>query len=121
MPDAPRRRPANFVVLHTLRGHVRARPGAVFAALDARFRPRGSSESLYFADPSAFLIVAQGGWWYRGEYRVVPDERGSHVEHVMLNVAQTAKSLGRFTGRKVIADAPARFETLLRQLRLELE
>jgi hypothetical protein len=51
----------------------------------------------------------------------VPDEQGSHVEHVMLNVAQTARSLGRFTGRRVVADAPAAFETLLRQLRLELE
>lgn len=121
MPEAPRSRPASFVVLHTLHGHVRARPAAVFAALDARFRPSGSSDSLYLADPAAFLIVAQGGWWYRGEYRVVPDEQGSHVEHVMLNVAKTARSLGRFTGRKVVADAPVAFETLLRQLRLELE
>ena len=121
MPEAPRSRPASFVVLHTLRGHVRARPVAVFAALNARFRPSGSSSSLYFADPSAFLIVAQGGWWYRGEYRVVPDEQGSHVEHVMLNVARIARPLGRFTGRRVVADAPAAFETLLRQLRLELE
>jgi hypothetical protein len=121
MPEAPRSRPASFVVLHTLRGHVRARPAAVFAALDARFRPSGASDSLYLADSSAFLIVAQGGWWYRGEYRVVPDEHGSHVEHVMLNVAQTARSLGRFTGRKVVTGAPAAFDTLLRQLRLELE
>jgi len=121
MPEAPRSRPASFVVLHTLRGHVRARPAAVFAALDSRFRPSASSDSLYLADPSAFLIVSQGGWWYRGEYRVVPDERGSHVEHQMLNVAKTARSLGRFTGRKVVDDAPVAFETLLRQLRLELE
>jgi hypothetical protein len=108
-------------VLHTLRGHVRARPAAVFAALDARFRPSATSGRLYLADPSAFLIVAQGGWWCRSEYRVVPDERGSHVEHQMLNVAQTARSLSRLTGRRVVADAPAAFETLLRQLRLELE
>ena len=121
MPEAPRRRPGSFVVLHTLRGHVRARPAAVFTALDARFRPSNSSRSLYLADPSAFLIVCQGAWWYRGEYRVVPDEQGSHVEHVMLNVATTARSLGRFTGRRVVADAPAAFETLLRQLRLELQ
>ena len=121
MPEASRSRPASVVVLHTLRGHVRARPAAVFAALDARFRPSDSSHSLYLADPAAFLIVSQGGWWYRGEYRVVPDERGSHVEHVMLNVAQTARSPGRFTGRRAVLDAPAAFETLLRQLRLELE
>jgi hypothetical protein len=121
MPEAPRSRPARFVVLHTFRGHLRARPASVFAALDARFRPSGASDSLYLADSAAFLIVAQGGWWYRGEYRVVPDENGSHVEHVIVNVAQTARSLGMFTGRRVVADAPAAFETLLRQLRLELE
>ena len=121
MPEAPRSRPASFVVLHTLRGHVRARPAAVFAALDARFRPSNESGSLYFADPSAFFIVAQGGWWYRAEYRVVPDEQGSHVEHAMLNVAKTARPLGRFIGRRAVADAPAAFQTLLRQLRLELE
>ncbi|MES2093892.1 MAG: hypothetical protein V4531_08795 [Actinomycetota bacterium] len=121
MPEAPRSRPSRFAVLHTFRGHVRARPAAVFAALDARFRPSGASDSLYLADPAAFLLVAQGGWWYRGEYRVVPDEHGSHVEHVILNVATTGRSLGRFTARRVLADAPAAFDTLIRQLRLELE
>ena len=121
MPEASRSRPVSFVVLHTLRGHVRARPAAVFAALDARFRPSDESGSLYFADPSAFFIVSQGGWWYRAEYRVVPDEQGSNVEHVMLNVARTARSLGRFSGRRVVANAPVAFETLLRQLRLELQ
>jgi hypothetical protein len=121
MPEAPRSRPASFVVLHTLRGHLRARPAIVFAALDTRFRPSASSGSLYLADPSAFFIVSQGGWWYRAEYRIIPDEHGSHVEHQILNVAQTARSLGRFTGRKVVADAPLAFQTLLRQLRFELE
>ena len=121
MPEAPRSRPAGFVVLDTLRGHVRARPAAVFAALDTRFRPTNEAGSLYFADTSAFFIVAQGGWWSRAEYRVVPDEQGSHVEHVLLDVAQTARFLARFLGRRVVADAPAAFETLLRQLRLELE
>jgi hypothetical protein len=121
MPEAPRARPASFVVLHSLHGHVRARPAAVYAALDARFRPAESSRSLYLSDPAAFLIVAQGGWWYRGEYRVVPDARGSNVEHVMLNVAQTARRLGPFSGRGVVSAAPAQFETMMRQLRLELE
>jgi hypothetical protein len=121
MPEAPRSRPANYVVLHTLHGHVRSRPAPVFAALDARFRPSDSSGSLYRADPGAFFIVAQGGWWYRAEYRVVPDECGSHVEQVILNIAQTARTLGRFTARRVVERAPGAFQTLLRQLRLELE
>lgn len=121
MPEAPRTRPERHTVLSTLRGHIRARPKAVFDALDARMRPAGQAESLYLADPAAFLIIAQGGWWYRGEYRIVPDETGSHLEHTIVNVAQRAHRLGATTGRKVLASAPADFEKLLRQLRLELE
>jgi hypothetical protein len=120
MREAPLQRPAGAAVLHALRGHVKARPSVVFDALDARFRPAESSGSLYLASPAAWLVIAQGGWWYRAEYRVVPDASGSHVEHVMLNLARNAR-LGAFSGRKVIAQAPAAFATLLRQLRLELE
>lgn len=49
-------------------GHVKARPKAVFEALDARLRPGDSAFELYTADAAAFFIIAQGGWWYRGEY-----------------------------------------------------
>jgi hypothetical protein len=121
MPEAPRTRPTGSEVLLSLAGHVRARPARVFEAIDRRMRPSVDSESLYTADPAAFLVISQGGWWYRAEYRVVPDERGSNVEHVILNVAQTARALGRFTGRRVLREAPERFEMMLRQLRLELE
>ena len=121
MSEALRKRPAGSAVLHSLHGHVRARPKAVFEALDARFRPGVGSRSEYLADSAAFFIVAQGGWWYRGEYRVVPDAEGSNVEHSMLNVAARSRVPGRFTGRRVIDDAPAHFDDLLRQLRLELE
>ena len=107
-------------MVHSFAGHLKARPKAVFDALDARLRPGEGGHSLYLADPNAFLIVAQGGWWYRGEYRVVPDEFGSHIEHSMLNVAAQQK-LATFTGRREIKSAPAEFERLLRQLRLELE
>ena len=107
-------------MVHSFAGHLKARPKAVFDALDARLRPGEGGHSLYLADPNAFLIVAQGGWWYRGEYRVVPDEFGSHIEHSMLNVAAQQK-LAIFTGRREIKSAPAEFERLLRQLRLELE
>ncbi len=121
MPEAPRTRPVGSEVLLSLAGHVRARPGRVFEAIDARMRPPAGSESLYTADPAAFLVIEQGGWWYRAEYRVVPDERGSNVEQVILNVAQAARGLGRLTGRRVLREAPRRFEAMLRQLRLELE
>ncbi|MES2172152.1 MAG: hypothetical protein V4479_15745 [Actinomycetota bacterium] len=120
MPEAPRRRPDDAVVLHSFSGHVKARPKAVFDALDRRFRPQEGSRSLYTADPAAFLIIAQGGWWYRGEYRVVPDESGSNVEHVMLNIAQQRRMSGS-AGRRVVDDAPADFGRLMKELRIDLE
>jgi hypothetical protein len=120
MPEAPRARPEDAVSLHAFSAHVRARPKPIFDALDRRFRPVDESGSLYTADPAAFLIIAQGGWWYRGEYRIVPDEHGSNVEHTMLNIARQRR-LGRFTGRRVIEDAPAQFDRLIKELRLELE
>lgn len=121
MPEAPRARPEHAEVLHEFRAHVRARPRAVFDALAARMDPGPDAESLFTADPSAWLVISQGGWWYRAEYRVVPDETGSNLEHALLNVAETAHRLGRFTGRKVIEAAPAAFQRLVRELRAELE
>lgn len=121
MTEALRRRPASSAVLHCFRGHVRARPRVVFEALDLRLNPGERSESKYFTDASAFLIIAQGGWWYRGEYRVVPDLTGSNIEHIMINIATKTRSLGWLAGRRVIRDAPSVFEKLLRELRLELE
>lgn len=121
MPEAPRARPEHAEVLHEFRAHVRARPRAVFDALAARMDPGPDAESLFTADPSAWLVISQGGWWYRAEYRVVPDETGSNLEYALLNVAETARRLGRFTGRKVIEAAPADFDRLVRELRVELE
>jgi len=121
MPEAPRQRPQNYTLLHSFSGHIKARPRDVFDAIARRFDPGQGSGTLFLADARSYLVIAQGGWWYRGEYRVVPDDHGSHVEHVILNVAQKAHRLGAWTGRKVIADAPAEFEKLMRQLRLELE
>lgn len=121
MPEAPRRRPEKHAILRSFRAHLRARPAVVFEALDARLRPRNASESLYTADSAAFFIIAQGGWWYRGEYRVVPDETGSNVEHVIVNVAQHARTLSGITARRVLASAPAEFELLIGRLRREVE
>lgn len=121
MPEAPRQRPSKHTVLHTFAAHVQARPKAVFAALDARLNPGPGAGSLYLADPQAFFIVAQGGWWYRAEYRVVPDERGSNLEHVIVNVAQRGEKAALATGRKVVTDAPLAFHELVKSLRAELE
>lgn len=121
MPEAPRERPANYTLLHSFSGHIKARPQAVFEALARNLDPGPGSSSYFTADARAYLVIAQGGWWYRGEYRVVPDDHGSHIEHAVLNVAQRAHRLGAFTGRKEIERAPIEFEKLLRRLRLELE
>lgn len=101
--------------------HVRARPMPVFEALVDRLDPGPGAHSQFLADPAASLIVAQGGWWYRAEYRVVPDEHGCHIEHTLLNVAKTAHRLGRFVGRKEVEAAPRVFEELVKDLRLSVE
>jgi hypothetical protein len=121
MGEAPRKRPQQHSVLRSFRAHLRVRPAAVFAALDDRLRPTAEAHSRYTADPAAFLIITQGDWWYRGEYRLVPDETGTNLEHVIVNVAQRARALSAITARRVLAHAPAEFDALVRQLRLELE
>jgi hypothetical protein len=121
MPEAPRKRPDKHVVLRSFRGHLRARPAAVFAALDRHLKPGEGASASYRADPAAFLVIVQGGWWYRGEYRVVPDEAGSNLEHVIVNVAQRARLLSRITAHRVLSAAPVKFQTLLKDLRIELE
>ncbi len=108
-------------MLHTFSGHVKARPLDVFDAIARRLEPAPGSGGSFLADARSYLVISQGGWWYRGEYRVVPDDHGSHVDHVMLNVSQRAHRLGALTGRKAIARAPAEFAKLLRHLRIELE
>lgn len=121
MPEAPRSRPEKHVVLHTLAAHIRARPRAIFEALDSRLNPGAGAVSAYLADANAFFIVAQGGWWYRVEYRVVADDNGSNLEHVVLNVAQRGDKFAQAAGRRVVASAPLAFHDLVKSLRAELE
>jgi hypothetical protein len=120
MPEAPRRRPDNATVLGSFQGHVKARPSAVFDALVQRLRPAGE-RGLFTADPVASLVIVQGGWWYRAELRVVPDDTGSRVEETIVNVAQRAHWAGPVVGRRVLAAAPAAFERLVTRLRQQLE
>ncbi|MEO7349384.1 MAG: hypothetical protein ABIW32_05960 [Terrimesophilobacter sp.] len=121
MPEAPRERPHESVVLHDLHSHIRARPRAVFDSLKERFDPGESAQSFFTADAAAWLVIVQGGWWYRAEYRIIPDDFGSRIEHVLLNVAGSSRGLGRLAGRRLIESAPAEFERLITSLRAELE
>lgn len=108
-------------MLHTFAAHISAEPTAVFAALQGRLNPLPQALYAFLSDPEALLIVAQGSWWFRAEYRVLPDDRGSSLEHVIVNVAQRGEKAALIAGRKVIASAPLAFHDLVKSLRAELE
>jgi hypothetical protein len=121
MSEAPRRRPDGHTVLGTFCGQVRARPNVVFDALAAHLHPGPDAHSYFTADPISSLIIVQGGWWYRAEYRVVAGESGSLIEHTLLNVAERMHWAGPIAGRREIAAAPAVFQAMVKALREELE
>jgi hypothetical protein len=85
----------------------------VFASLRARLE---GSDGHFAADPATRRIVQQGDWWYRGEYRVLPDDAGSRVEYEIVNVAQTGHLFGPLAGRDVLRASPAAFAKLLGEL-----
>ncbi len=93
----------------------------MFDAISQRFDPGDGAQSYFTADAAAWLVIVQGGWWFRAEYRVIPDDDGSRLEHVLLNIATTGRRLGRIAGRRVIESAPADFDRLVSSLRAELE
>ena len=113
---APIARPSRCTPLRAYAGEIHAAPSLVFAALERRIRTH-SGEAGVAVDSSARFLVVQGGWWYRGEYRVVPDEDGSHLEHVILNIAQRGEKAALVAGRKVIAAAPLEFHDLVKSSR----
>ncbi|MGW5717398.1 hypothetical protein ACWEVP_14625 [Amycolatopsis sp. NPDC003865] len=66
---------------------VVARPAAeVFEVLLRRVTGGGYPMRTEIDRERGFLAV-QGGWWYRGEYRVTPDPVGARVEHRVVNAA----------------------------------
>lgn len=121
MPEAPRDRPAKNTPLLALAGIVRAAPDVVFESVSRRLEPSEGVDVLFLADPVERLVVLQGHWWYRGEYRVLADGQGARVEHEIINVAPTAHRLGAVTGRDVVKGAPAAFQALLTDLAAGLE
>lgn len=119
-PHAPRKRPAGSVVLLALSGHVRARPKAVFDAMHARFSAIGSADGVSLADPNAFLFISFDGAWRRGEYRIVPDADGSHVEFNLVNVAPERR-WNWFARRRAVRSTPTGFERLIKDLKIALQ
>lgn len=114
-------RPEGSTELIRLHAHISARPKPVFEAIARILDPGPDAHSDFLADHRRSLVVAQGGWWYRAEYRVVPDDRGSHVEHVLVNTSGRETRFGKPVGRREVAAAPAEFERLIARLRDELE
>lgn len=102
MTEAPKERPAKHTVLREFVGTVARPPDAVLAALP------GTRHGA--------LVVEQGAWWYRAEYRVTPADRGSRVELTIVNVAQAAHWAAPIAGRNELRWAERAFTELLRSL-----
>ena len=115
---ADRERPDPSTPLRAFAGTIHADPDEVFASIAARVAP---TEGFFLADPVDRLAVVQGGWWYRAEYRVLPDSEGSRVEFEIVNVATAAHWLGPITGRAVLRASASTFRDLLTALADELE
>lgn len=61
-------------------------PEEVFERLRRWLAGGGHPMRMDVDRPRGFVAV-QGGWWYRGEYRVTADPGGSRVEHRVVNAA----------------------------------
>jgi hypothetical protein len=122
MTDASLDLPAKHTVLRSFAGHLAAPPDAVYALLAQQLAPGDETGGHFLTDPARHLVIVQGDWWYRGEYRVLPEEAGSggshsadesRIEHEILNVAQFAHWAGAIAARGVVDAAPNAFRRLL--------
>ena len=110
---APLERPAHGTLLRSLAGTVPVPRDVVFARLSAALAPSSREGGSFSTDPARGLLVQQGGWWYRAEYRVLDHPEGTRVELEIVNVAQPAHWLGPITGRNELRAAPESFRALL--------
>jgi hypothetical protein len=118
MTDAPPDLPGRHTILRSFAGHLEAGPDIVYQRLVAALTPASGGGARFHADPDRRFIVVQGGWWYRGEYRVLPeeqpgDEAGSIVRYEIINVARVMHWAGVWTAGSVLRAAPRAFQALL--------
>lgn len=113
MTDAPLQPPGRHTVLRSFAGHLDADPDAVYARLETALAAGDEAASHVAIDPARRLIVVEGDWWYRGEYRVLPEDSGALVQYEIINAAQVAHSVAGWAARSVLAAAPAAFGRLL--------
>ena len=119
VPGAPLQRPARGTVLREFAGIVPGPPQRVFALVLDRVRPTSPEGGNLSTDPAHGLIVVQGGWWYRAEYRITADPAGSRLGMTIVNVARPAHWAGPLTGRGVLRASGAAFEQLVDGLSVE--
>jgi len=113
MTDAQPNSPIRRSVLRSFAGHLDADPDAAFARLAAELAAGDEAAGHVQADPARRLVVVEGDWWYRGEYRVLPEDSGALVQYEIINVAQVARWAARWTARPVLSAAPGAFGRLL--------
>ncbi|MDT7803255.1 MAG: hypothetical protein QOI78_6688 [Actinomycetota bacterium] len=65
-------------------------PGEVFERLRV-WLTSGGYPMRVDVDADRGFVAVQGGWWYRGEYRVTADPAGARVEHRVVNVASRGR------------------------------
>jgi hypothetical protein len=121
MPIAPRERPRVATVLGEYSAFISDDADAVFDSLARRVKSASPPASSILIDKPARLIVLQGEWWYRGEWRVTVEAAGSDVDYTIVNVAQRAHWAGRLTARGVLKQTPSEFLALASAVRDELE
>ncbi|MEC5150806.1 hypothetical protein [Cryobacterium sp. GrIS_2_6] len=117
-PEVSFELPPRHTVLRSFAGHLEAPPETVFVRLLAALMPAPSEGTAainrhFRADPAERLIVVQGDWWYRGEYRVLAEDQGSLVQYEIINVAQVLHAAGALTARSELRGAPRAFQALL--------
>jgi hypothetical protein len=105
---APLERPERHTVLLELERNVEADPARVFPLLVQRIAPT-DGHTRFSAYPEYLTAVLQGGWWYRGEYRVTAAPAGAKVSYTVVNVAQALHLGGTLIGRRVVAASPDAF------------
>ncbi|MFG1641022.1 hypothetical protein ACGFMK_12100 [Amycolatopsis sp. NPDC049252] len=71
-------------------GVVPRPPGEVFERLRVRLTSGGYPMRVE-VDADRGFVAVQGGWWYRGEYRVTADPGGARVEHRVVNAASRGR------------------------------
>ncbi|TFB48743.1 hypothetical protein [Cryobacterium tagatosivorans] len=121
MTDVPLDAPARHTVLRSFAGHLEADPDAAFARLAGSLAAGDEAAGHVRADPERRLVVVEGDWWYRGEYRVLPEESGALVQYEVINSARFARWAARWAARPVLEAAPAAFGRLLTAIQAEVD